>query len=89
MKYTIAAVLVIALALVLFIPIPQGPLDDGGTRTYNAFTYKIVVWNKLYMTVNENGQGTDNCPYQKTSVFWLPNNLKSIDELWEMEIANK
>ena len=42
MKYTIAAVLVIALALVLFIPIPQGPLDDGGTRTYNALTYKIV-----------------------------------------------
>ena len=87
-KIVIPAIIVIALAFVLFLPIPQGAYDDGGTRDYNALTYKIVVWNKLSITIDENGQPVNNT-YRKTSVFWYPDNQKSIDELWQLEIADK
>ena len=49
---------------------------DGGTKEYKALTYKIVVWNRLL--------GEDST-YHKTSVFWFPNNFKSLDELWVLE----
>ena len=62
--------------LFLIIPIPGGRYRDGGTKEYKALTYKIVVWNRLL------GEGS-TC--HKTSVFWFPNNFKSIDELWELE----
>ena len=38
----LAAVLLLA---VLFVPIPGGTARDGGTRTYNALTYRVVDWN--------------------------------------------
>lgn len=53
---------------------------DGGTRTYTSLTYKIVKWNKI-INANE--------IYKKTSVFWFPSNLKSVDELWEIENLNE
>ena len=62
--------------------------DDGGTRDYNALTYKIVSWNKIMVELDENGQPVHNT-YRKTSVFWYPENQKGIDELWQMEIAKK
>ena len=40
----IAAAILLA---VLFVPIPQGSYDDGGTREWIALTYKIVDWNKI------------------------------------------
>lgn len=79
-KYVIAIVLTLA---VLFVPIPSGICKDGGTRTYSAFTYKIVKWNKIY----ENAAGNDD-KYQKTSVYWIPNNFKSLDELWKSVVRN-
>ena len=33
--------------LVLFLPIPKGTLNDGGTRVYSALTYKIVWFEYL------------------------------------------
>ena len=59
---------------------------DGGTRDYNALTYKIVRWNKMIAKPDENGQ-TIQHTYRKTSWFWYPDNQKSIDELWQMELA--
>ena len=85
-KIIVSAIIVITLALVLFLPIPQGTYDDGGTRDYKALTYKIVVWNKIMVVVDENGQAIHGT-YQNTSVFWFPDNLKSIDELWKIEKA--
>ena len=77
-KYTI---IVIILAFVfLFFPV-RNTYKDGGTRCYSALTYKFVVWNRI--------QDADVPIYHKTSLFLFPNNLKSIDELWEIEINNR
>lgn len=80
----ITGFLIIALELVLFAPIPNGSYDDGGTREYTALTYKIVKWNSLSPTHNEDGSIANIDTYSGTSVYWFPNNFKSIDELWEL-----
>ena len=84
-KIIIPVIIVIVLLLVLFLPIPQGSYDDGGTREYTALTYKIVKWNKLVTVYNEDGDMERIDTYTNTSVYWFPDNYKSIDELWEME----
>ena len=86
-KIVIPILIVIALVLILFFPIPQGSYDDGGTREFSALTYKIVVWNRISIAIDENGQPVNNT-YRKTSVFWYPDNQKSIGELWQMELAD-
>ena len=68
----LAAVVLLA---VLFVPIPSGTYKDGGTREYAALTYKIVDWNKL----------TSDGKYDKTKIYFFPNNFKSINELWTYE----
>ena len=73
-KLWIPIVIVIFLAI-LFIPIPSGVYKDGGTRAYTSLTYKIVDWNCL----------TGDSTYDKTKVYFFPNNFKSIDGLWYME----
>ncbi len=87
-KILIPVIIIFVLAVILFLPIPQGSYDDGGTRDYNALTYKIVRWNKIVVESDEKGQPIHDT-YRKTSVFWYPDNQKSIDELWQMEIADK
>ncbi len=85
MKIIIPAA-VLVLALVLFLPIPQSAYDDGGTREYAALTYKIVKWHKLVSGMpDENGIVDSVAIYDKTSVYWFPDNFKSIDELFEIE----
>lgn len=75
-------ILLIALAAVLvaalFVPIPKGVYQDGGTREYAALTYKVVDWNRL----------TADSIYEMTKVYWFPNNFKSIDDLWAYEEEN-
>lgn len=75
-KKVIAAVIAIAVLAVLFVPIPGPIAKDGGTREYRALTYKIVKWNKII------GEGET---YSKTSFYFIPDNFKSLDELWETE----
>lgn len=65
----------VVLLTILFVPIPSGTYRDGGTREYTALTYKIVDWNRF------TGDGT----YDKTRVYFFPNNFKSLDSLWHME----
>lgn len=86
-KIVIPAVIIVLLVLVLFLPIPKGTYDDGGTREYAALTYKIVVWNKIMAIEDENGEVSTHT-YKNTSVFWFPDNQKSIGELWQIEKAN-
>ena len=69
------ALAVVLLAVILFTPIPKGTLKDGGTREYAALTYKIVQWKRL----SEDGT------HEATRVYWFPDNLKSIDQLWKQE----
>ena len=54
--WLIPVIVVFVIALILFLPIPQGSYDDGGTREYAALTYKIVAWNKIMAEVDENGE---------------------------------
>ena len=68
----------VLLLIILFAPIPGSPCKDGGTRAYSALTYKIVKWQR----------DTGSDVYKATKVYWLPNNFKSIDELWAGEKAH-
>ena len=84
-RIVIASIILTVFALVLFMPIPTGLYDDGGTCEYSALTYKIVKWNKMVTTVDENGVTVGADTYKNVTVYWLPDNYKSIDELWKME----
>ena len=75
-KYWI--ILVVILLLLALIPIPTGVYEDGGTRVYQALTYKIVDWNRMY------GDGT----YDETRVYFIPDCWCSIDSLWAQEEEN-
>ena len=83
MKKRIIIGIIVVVLLVLFLPVPnpKGRCEDGGTREYCALTYKIVVWNKFIADVNTGEDYT----YHETSVFWIPDNFKNIDELWKIE----
>lgn len=87
-KKTIAIVLTAVIVAALFIPIPKGSYDDGGTREYVALTYRIVVWNRYYTQVDKNGIMVGSEKYNKTSVYLFPDNFKSYSELWKMELDN-
>ncbi len=69
------AVITAVAGLILFVPIPKGSYDDGGTREYEALTYKIVRWNRL----------TSDGTYHKTSVYWGADRRLSLDELFARE----
>lgn len=89
MKKKSIILVVIVMALVLFLPIPRGAYDDGGTREYVALTYKIVKWNRMVSVYDENGDMARIDTYTNTSVYWFFDGWKSIDELWETELANQ
>lgn len=65
--------LIIAAAVlaVLLIPIPTATGEYGATREFTALTYKIINWNLPN--------------YEKTRIYFFPENFKSIDEIWEYE----
>lgn len=74
-KIWIAALLVIALLGVLFVPVQTGVYKDGGTVEYRALTYRVVKWNRL----------TEDGTYEKTRCYFFGDLFKSIDQLWERE----
>lgn len=77
-KIWILIVAVTVLLAVLFVPIPKGSLDDGGTRDYIALTYRIVDWNRI------SADGV----YEKTRIYFGSDRNKTIDELWRLECQN-
>ena len=85
MKRRVIAAAAAILILILFLPIPRGTYKDGGTKDYAALTYRIVVWNRLSAKGGENGSAEEFQTYHKTSVFWFPDNFRSIDDLWLIE----
>ena len=84
-RIIIFSTIMLALLLLCFLPIPQGSYDDGGTKEYSALTYKIVKWNKLISVYGDDGNMERVDTYKRTSVYWIPDNFKSIDELWDIE----
>ena len=73
-KSRIAIIILAVLNLIFLIPIPYGTADDGGSREFTALTYKIVKWNHI-VDADETYTGTD--------FYLLPDNFKSMSELWE------
>jgi hypothetical protein len=84
-KKIIIVLITIIVLLVLFFPIPRGTYSDGGTREYSALTYKIIKWHRLIGETNSDGSVDTVYFYNKTSVFWIPDKFKSIDELWKID----
>ena len=82
-KKTIILVAILLL-VILLLPIPA-TYDDGGTREWTALTYKIVRWVYLDWEYNEDGSRDHLSIYNKTVIYFFPNSLKSINELWVME----
>ena len=74
-KKWIPIVAVVLLLAILFVPIPQGAYDDGGTREWIALTYKIVDWNRIYT----------GGIYDEIRFYGPADRNKSIGELWERE----
>ena len=87
MKRTIMIIGIVTVLLlaVLFVPIYQGIYDDGGTRVYQALTYKLVVWNRIYHGGDNNGNFVSG-KYQRTSILWFSDADKSLNELWKVEM---
>lgn len=71
-KIWIPIAVISAVLAILFLPIPKGVCNDGGTREYTALTYKIVKWSRL----------TDNGIYKKTRVYFGEDRWQDIDQLW-------
>lgn len=74
-KVWIPTVIAVALLAILFVPIPNGQMRDGGTRVYSALTYKIIEWNRLY----------EDEKYTATKVYFIPDAWKSVDDLFAKE----
>ena len=74
-KIWIPIAAVVLLLAILFVPIPMGTYEDGGTREWVALTYKIVDGNRI---------STDGV-YEKTRIYGPADKNKSIDELWKLE----
>lgn len=70
-------IICIIVVLILIIPIPTGKARDGGTKTYTALTYKIVVWHHFC---------DDDKVFAETKVYFFPSNYLSLDELFEREL---
>lgn len=77
-KIWIPIIVSVILLAVLFVPIPNGQMKDGGTRVYSALTYKIVDWNRLY----------NDGMYSATKVYFGADAWKSIDDLFAKEEPN-
>ena len=77
-KIFFTVIVVISLLAILFVPIPTGTLNDGGTRVYSALTYKIVVWNRT----------TDDGIYENTKVYFGEARFQDINGLWDEESQN-
>ena len=73
-KSRIAIIILAVLLLILLIPIPSGTANDGGSREFTSLTYKIIKWNHI-VDADETYTGTD--------FYLLPDNFKSMSELWE------
>lgn len=80
-KLIISVALVVAILLVLFVPHRRDGLNDGGTVIYDALAYRVVSWNVMY--------GNGNGAYKSTSVYWFPDNMRDVGDLWQLELSDK
>lgn len=72
----LVAVIVLVILGVLFVPIPQGVVEVGGTREYAALTYRLVHWYRV----------TADSVYEKLRIYSFADRQTPLQELWEREI---
>ena len=81
-------IIIFVIVLILIVPIPMGTYKDGGTKVWAALTYKVVKWNRLLpleFANYDNPDIQDTCLH-KTSIYKFPDNLSSLDDLFDMEM---
>ena len=69
----LAVVLVALVALV--VPFRVDILNDGGTKDYQALTYRVVTWKRI----------SPDEIYEKTRVYFGGDVFQDIDQLWARE----
>ena len=75
-----AIVILILSSIILFFPIPMYGSEDSGAILYSALTYRIIKWDK-YAVFTSTGLGKPE-HYNVTSLYFFPDNFKSVEELW-------
>ncbi|MBQ9080128.1 MAG: hypothetical protein IJY27_03565 [Clostridia bacterium] len=88
MKRKILSVVLILCIVVaiLFIPFNKVHYDDGGTVKITAIAYCVVKWKTVDVEdISQYRQGEPLPIYQNTCVYFFPNSLKDLDELWEIK----
>ena len=75
-----AIVILILSSIILFFPIPMYGSEDSGAIVYSALTYRIIKWDK-YAVFTSTGLGKPE-HYNVTSLYFFPDNFKSVEELW-------
>ena len=65
---------------ILFVPLPMGSYNDGGSRQYESVLYQIIDWNRT--------QEFDGTPFyeenQKTRIYFFPYSCYEYEAKWEM-----
>ena len=64
------------LLLILIIPIPAIQSKDGGTKRYEALTYKIIAWQ----------HDCGDKIFEKTCIYFFPDNRLPVGELLDREM---
>ena len=49
-------IILVAVVLLLFLPIPSPAANDGGTVEFRAMTYSIVKWHRILPTADASGK---------------------------------
>ena len=68
--------------IILLVPFKRDTVEDGGTKIYSAPLLKVVQWYNSKLSIDyEDGAWDEIEPDYSTSIYFFPNNLKSINEL--------
>lgn len=81
-KKLLTLIIALALVIVLLVPFGYASYEDGGTVRFTSLTYSVVKWNRYISDWSSGEMKLDL--YQNTSFYLLPDNFKSLDELWEI-----
>ena len=79
-KRIVIILLAAAAVIIPFVPYRTRTAEDGGTREYIALACRIVAWNRIVSSGNGEPQY-----YKNTNVYWYPDSMKTLDELWKAE----
>lgn len=64
-------IFIVIVLIILFIPLNIARCKDGGTVTYTALSYKVIVWHQLDDSPDGYKTGTE--------IHFFPNNFHDIN----------